>query len=215
MDGSTDLEFLVANQRRECMAASTAESDLELAFCLQMEEAIAASASASVSPSACTSISASATAPSSATSPASASTNTSYSTAALTAADLSHALDLQSIELDIYQQELHDAELSRIEIRRITEELHIRANDERLAREIHDMPDEEWDEYGHNIKRPIELVSVDVELPFQLYFKGRAAPHHLSRSLPRSPTKQGLAGARSATSTAKSKILPEQSVAEP
>ncbi|KAK8926542.1 hypothetical protein KSP39_PZI018495 [Platanthera zijinensis] len=173
MDGSTDLEFLVANQRREYMAASTAESDLELAFRLQMEEAIAASAS--VSPSACTSISASATASSSATSPAAASANTSYSTAAPTVADLSHALDLQSIELGIYQQELRDAELSRIEIRRVTEELRIRANDERLAREIHDMPDEEWGEYGDNIERPIELVSADEELPFQLYFKGMTA----------------------------------------
>ncbi|KAK8958830.1 hypothetical protein KSP40_PGU019573 [Platanthera guangdongensis] len=158
MDGSTDLEFLVANQCREYMAASTAESDLELAFRLQMEEAI--TVSASVSPSACTSISASATAPSSATSPASASANTSYSTAAPTAANLSHALDLQSIKLDIYQQELHDAELSRIEICRVIEELRIRANDERLAREIHDMPDEECDEYSHN--------SADEELPFQL-----------------------------------------------
>ncbi|KAK8950473.1 hypothetical protein KSP40_PGU006457 [Platanthera guangdongensis] len=181
MDGSTDLEFLVANQRREYMAASTAESDLELAFRLQMEEAIAASAS--VSPSACTSISASATASSSATSPAAASANTSYSTASPTAADLSHALDLQSIELDTYQQELRDAELSRIEIRRVTEELRIRANDERLAREIHDMPDEKWDEYGDNIERPIELVSADEELPFQLYFKGMTASDLVSGEL--------------------------------
>lgn len=174
MDGISDLQILVANQRREFMAASAAESDLDLAFRLQMEEAF--SASAAICPSATASATSTATAFASASTTSTAIATESASAAAVsTDADLYHALDLQSIALDIYEQELRDAELSRVELRRVTEELRIRANDERLAREIHDMPDEEWDEYGDNVERPIELLGADEDLPFQLYFKGMTA----------------------------------------
>ncbi|PKU65242.1 uncharacterized protein LOC110101456 [Dendrobium catenatum] len=161
MDEISEFDLLVANQHRELMAASAAESDLDLAFRLQMEEALAASASASLSPPSCSSFPDAAAGPSS-------------SAAASIKADVSHALELQSLELDHYQLERRDSELCGAELRRVAEDLRCRAHDERFAREIQDMPDEDWDEYGDNFERPIELLSDLEEMPFRLYFKGMA-----------------------------------------
>ncbi|XP_020598413.1 uncharacterized protein LOC110037998 [Phalaenopsis equestris] len=160
MDVIAEFDLLVANQHRELMAASAAEADLDLAFHLQMEEALAASFVASLPPS-CSSSFPDVAGPSS-------------SSASSIKADLSHALDLQSLELDHYQLERRDAELCRTERCRVAEDLRYRVHDEQFAREIQDMSDDDWDECGDCFERPIELISTQEELPFRLYFKGLA-----------------------------------------
>ncbi|PKA48510.1 hypothetical protein AXF42_Ash017409 [Apostasia shenzhenica] len=154
---SSDLEILVANQRREFMAASAAESDLDLAFRLQMEEALAASVS--LLPSTSTSV---AVTPQDEGGPSASSSD----------ADFAHALSMQSFELERCEQELRDADLRRSELRRVTQELRIRAHDEELAREINDMPEDDWEDFGDEFEVPMELLRVEEELPFRLYFKG-------------------------------------------
>ncbi|KAG0473717.1 hypothetical protein HPP92_015574 [Vanilla planifolia] len=162
MEDTSDLQFAVANQRHEFMAASAAESDLDLAFRLQLEEAL----SASVLHSYPSSSSASA-----AVTPEVLVTDPSCSTSDADFA-LARALDIQSLELERYQQECLDEELRRSELRRAAEDLHLRAHDEKFAREIDEMPDEEWADFGDEFERPIELLSAEEELPFRLYFKG-------------------------------------------
>lgn len=155
MSETSEFDELIADQNREFMAASALESDLDLAFLLQMEETLAASTS-------------SPTIPSTSAPPPAATTNSDHSSNS----DHSYALNLQSLELDNYQIARRDAALCRAETRRGTDALRRRAHDERFAREILSMPEEEWDEYGDDFERPIELAAPREELPFRLYFKG-------------------------------------------
>ncbi|XP_072996193.1 E3 ubiquitin-protein ligase RSL1 [Typha latifolia] len=143
-----DLDFVISDQHRELMAARAAESDLDLAFRLQMEEAMAASLSLL---------------PSSSTT-----TATTETVEYVEKTDSSLLLDFQALELDRFLQEKRDAEQSQSELRRLADDLRIRYHDEQFAREIESMPEEDWEEFGDNFEQPIE----EEELPFRLYFKG-------------------------------------------
>ncbi|WOL04813.1 hypothetical protein Cni_G13535 [Canna indica] len=168
MNEAADLNIAIATQHRELMAATAAESDLELAFRLQMEEAMAASLATHL--------------PSSSAAAAAASSSSSFARPiiATTATreignanqGLADAMRLQTLELDRYQLEAKDRERSLTEICQAVENLRRRAYDERFAREILAMPDDDWEEYGDEFERPIDAADTVYEPNFRIYFKG-------------------------------------------
>ncbi|KAJ0987685.1 hypothetical protein J5N97_006041 [Dioscorea zingiberensis] len=146
-----DLETLVPNQRRELLAAMDVESDLEFAYHLQLEEAMAASLS--IQPS------------------------TSRNPKPPPSSDddeLYRAIALQTLELDRCEQEKKDTELCHAEMSRVKDDLRRCTHDKQVALEIEEMPDDEWDDYGNYYERPIE-EGMQEEQPFRLYFKGMAS----------------------------------------
>lgn len=151
MDDPDDLEILVSNQHRELMAARTAESDLDLAFRLQMEEAMAASLALLPSSSSCPP-----------PPPPSGEEDD----------EISQIMALQALELERFHQERRDSEHCQAEFRRIAEDLRRRTHDERFALEILRIPDKEWEDWGDEFERPIKADRNVEETPFRLYFKG-------------------------------------------
>ncbi|XP_010043702.2 uncharacterized protein LOC104432845 [Eucalyptus grandis] len=131
-----DHRTLVAEQHRELMAAQALESDHDLAFRLQLEEAMAASLSLL---------------PSSSSPPPSPSPQTLAPPA--DAASPSFAF-LQSDELSRFRRELEDRELSEAEARRGREDLHRRIHDQKVATEIMTIPDDDWEDWGDEFERP-------------------------------------------------------------
>ncbi|KAJ9178170.1 hypothetical protein P3X46_010078 [Hevea brasiliensis] len=159
-----DLHSLLSEQRRELMAAQTLESDLDLAFRLQLQEAVNASLSLP---------------PSSSTSPPTSQTQSSPSVIVIP--DQNDAVQaslssLQSEEISKIEQELNDRKQSELEMRRMREDLDRRMHDQKVAREILRIPDDEWLEWGDNFEKPFgEGSSKSVENDssiFKLYFKG-------------------------------------------
>ncbi|KAI3411365.1 uncharacterized protein J3R85_018080 [Psidium guajava] len=153
-----DLRSLVDEQHRELMAAQTLESDLDLAYRLQLEEAFAASLSVL---------------PSSSSPPP--------QTLAPPADVVSPSfVSLQSDEFSKFQRALKDRELSEAESRRVKEDLHRRIHDQKVATEIMTIPDDDWEDWGDEFERPFgEGCSKDlgggggdVGDVFSLYCKG-------------------------------------------
>nr|CAD1817565.1 unnamed protein product [Ananas comosus var. bracteatus] len=146
MDDAEELDHVVSDQHREFMAARSAESDLDLAFRLQMEEAMAASL---------------ALLPSSSASASAAAAPSSSSAVAIAGkgegdgGDLVFVLGLQALELERFRQERKDSEETQAERRRVADDLRRRAHDGRFAHDILMMPDEEWDEFGDDFERPM------------------------------------------------------------
>ncbi|XP_074590989.1 uncharacterized protein LOC141846828 [Curcuma longa] len=175
MSASDDLDLVLSQQRCELMAATVAESDLDLAFRLQMEEAMAASLADLPS-----------NAPSSSTAATAAASSSSSFPPIVADSDrggISDAILFQTLEVERVHDEMRDLERSRAEVRRMTDDIHRLAHDERLAREIDEMPEDEWEEYGDHIERPIENVEA-VEAPaFRLYFKGMVSEGFLNGRL--------------------------------
>ncbi|OAY68784.1 hypothetical protein ACMD2_13068 [Ananas comosus] len=172
MDDAEELDHVVSDQHREFMAARSAESDLDLAFRLQMEEAMAASL---------------ALLPSSSASASAAAAPSSSSAVAIAGkgegdgGDLVFVLGLQALELERFRQERKDSEETQAERRRVADDLRRRAHDGRFAHDILMMPDEEWDEFGDDFERPMGRARArargdgEAEEPFRLYFKGMAS----------------------------------------
>ncbi|KAA8544002.1 hypothetical protein F0562_021821 [Nyssa sinensis] len=153
-DPDDELHAIATEQRRELMAARDVQSDLDLAFRIQMEEAIAASLSLQPS----FSSSAPPIQPSS----------------SVPSDDVFNFSDLQTEELDKFQQEIKDRLLTEAETRKIREDLYRRIHDQKVASEIHHMPEDEWEEYGDNFERPFGegcSKNVNAEI-FRVYFKG-------------------------------------------
>lgn len=160
MSEADDLDLVLSQQRSELMTATVAESDLDLAFRLQMEEALAASLADPPS-----------------NNPSSSTAATGSSSFPPTVADsyrggISDAIVFQTLEIERLHGEVRDLKRSRDEVRRMTDNIRRLAHDERLARDIDEMPDDEWDEYGDHFERPIENVQAVEESKFRLYFKG-------------------------------------------
>lgn len=65
-------------------------------------------------------------------------------------------LRLQAQELERYHTEKKDHELQEMEIRRLTFDARLREYDEKFAREIDEMPDDDWDEYGDDFEKPVD-----------------------------------------------------------
>ncbi|XP_052187626.1 E3 ubiquitin-protein ligase RSL1 [Diospyros lotus] len=151
----------IAAQRRELMAAQALESDLDLAFRLQMQEAIDASLSLC---------------PPSSSPPRPAQPQEDE--------DVVFNLSiLQAEELDRFERERRDRLVAEAEMKRIKEDLHRRIHDYKVADEIHYMAEDDWDEYGDNFARPYgegtssssssssNGVNTSVET-FRVYFNG-------------------------------------------
>ncbi|XP_065868665.1 E3 ubiquitin-protein ligase RSL1-like [Euphorbia lathyris] len=155
-----DLHCILSEQRRELMAAQSLESDLDLAFQLQLQEAINASV---------------------AILPSSSSTAPPVSSLSVTVPPEQNLTvpSLQSEEIDRLEQELNDRKHSELEMRRMKEDLDRRIHDQKVAREILRIPDEDWCEWGDNFEKPFgEGTSRHVEdngSVFRLYFKGLAS----------------------------------------
>ncbi|KAI8523973.1 hypothetical protein RHMOL_Rhmol13G0113300 [Rhododendron molle] len=147
---SDDLPTIAAAQRRELMAAQILESDLDLAFRLQMEEAITASLSLH-------SASSSSIPPPPNPPPQN--------------DDAFNLSALHTEELDKLDQTLRDRLLTESETNRAREDLRRRIHDSKLAREIERMPEEEWEEHGDEFERPFGEGSSSGET-FRVYFKG-------------------------------------------
>ncbi|KAJ4772166.1 RING/U-box superfamily protein [Rhynchospora pubera] len=171
-------DLLIAAHRRELLSASTAVSDLELAFRIQLEEALSASLS-TPNPN-----------PSSSSPPIPLQRDEVSSETKDD--DLSLVLQLQAQELERFHIEKKDHELRDLEIRRLTYDARLRDYDEKFAREIEDMSDEEWDEYGDNFEKPVDpsptqnpssIPLQNGEMPFRVYFKGMASTDMVNGSL--------------------------------
>ncbi|RRT68905.1 hypothetical protein B296_00037908 [Ensete ventricosum] len=182
MNEADDLDILVSSQRRKLMAATATESDLEFAFRLQMEEAMAASLALHPShrpSSSRPSSSAAAAATSSSSLPpiiaASAGGKVDDEDDDDDDEGLAQVMRLQALELERFHLERKDSDRCQAELRRIADDLRHRAHDERFARKILEMPEDEWEEYGDEFERPIEAARTVDEPTFRLYFKGMAS----------------------------------------
>ncbi|WCJ41087.1 RING/U-box protein with C6HC-type zinc finger [Euphorbia peplus] len=157
MAAADDLHCILSEQRRELTAAESLESDLDFAFHLQLQEAINASVAALPS---------SSSAPPPETSPPEKRVTVPA---------------LHSEELDRLEQLLTDQKQSELEMRRMREDLDRRIHDQKLAREISRIPDDDWEEWGDHFEKPYgEGTSRDVgedngSVVFGLYFKGLAS----------------------------------------
>ncbi|XP_042509847.1 uncharacterized protein LOC122085469 isoform X2 [Macadamia integrifolia] len=156
-----ELEILVSEQKRELMAANEVESDLDFAYRLQLQEAL--SASIALQPS-------SSSSPPIPPPPVPLSVHADEGT---TDGDISHIRRVQAQELERFNQERKDRERCEAEMRRISYDLKLRFHDQQLAREIDNIPEDEWQEYGDNVERPMEEgCSSQAPQLFRLYFKG-------------------------------------------
>ncbi|XP_043701737.1 uncharacterized protein LOC122652130 [Telopea speciosissima] len=156
----SDLEVLAFEQRRELMAANDLESDLDLAYRLQLQEAL--SASIALQPS------------SSSSPPHPPPPVPRHADEGVADGDISHLRRIQAQELERFHQERKDRERCETEMRRISYELKLRVHDHQFAREIDRIPEDEWQEYGDNVERPMGegCSSQAPDQPFRLYFKG-------------------------------------------
>ncbi|KAL8158518.1 hypothetical protein V2J09_000055 [Rumex salicifolius] len=133
------------------------ESDLDLAFRLQMEEAIAASLSIL---------------------PSSSSTAASSSRLQPPAnSDRVYKFDeLEAVVRDKIEQERRDREMSESEARRMRLDLSRRILDQKFAQGLIEIPDEDWEEFGNDITMSLDEGSSTGTLPnyetYRLYFKG-------------------------------------------
>lgn len=154
-DDLAELPSLIAEQQRELMAAQTLESDLDLAYRLQLEEAIAAS------------LVHSSEASSSSPHPPPHPPITPQSD------DTVSFPMIQSAELSAFEQEIRDRTLIEKEARRAMEDLNRRIHDQKLAREILIIPEDEWEEWGDSFEKPYgEGSSSSSDVVFRMYFKG-------------------------------------------
>ncbi|GAB4825396.1 hypothetical protein Ancab_008269 [Ancistrocladus abbreviatus] len=168
-----DLQTLLEMQREELTAAKNAEHDLDLAFQLQIEEALAASLHTTRSIDASSSSSAVPPPPGQPliNFPASPAHN-----------DVAHIAEIFDEEISRWLQEQSDLEHCRAEQRRMCQELGLLLHDRNFATEILKIPDTEWQQNGDNYARPFFETSGSsssnsnnlllVNELFRLYTKG-------------------------------------------
>lgn len=130
-----DFRSLLSEQRHELMAAEALESDHDLAYLLQLEEALAASLAVQ---------------PSTSTSTSSSSNPILEPPKGGVSGFAAHLTD----ELAKCEQEIKDREASAAEMRRIREDLDRRIHDDRVTRQIMRIPEDDWIEWGDNYEKP-------------------------------------------------------------
>ncbi|XP_009342327.3 uncharacterized protein LOC103934299 [Pyrus x bretschneideri] len=164
-----DVFVSVSEQRREFMEAKALESDMDLAFHLQLQEALAASLTLQ---------------------PSSSSAQSLEKDAVPIIPDTPTVVSIQSGELARLEQELKDREQSEIEMRKAREDLERRIHDDQVAREIMRIPEEEWEESGEFFSKPFgegsssssaSAKSVESESVFRLYFKGLVSEERVGK----------------------------------
>lgn len=159
-----DLNAALSEQREVLMKAKTLDSDLNLAYHLQMQEAMSASLALQPSSSHCSSP------------PLPFQPNDAVSSPNDDVLDVAATLMLQDVER--FVQELEDSELSDAEMRKMREDMDRRIHDRKLAGDILNIPEEDWEEDGDNYHRSYRMdpsssstALVDTEY-FRLYSKG-------------------------------------------
>ncbi|KAK9079415.1 hypothetical protein SSX86_001086 [Deinandra increscens subsp. villosa] len=157
-DDVTELTAIAAEQRRDFMAAQAVESDLELAYRLQLEEAMAASLAFQ---------------PSSSNSP----TQSPQSPPPVLIDAGVNLADFQTLELEKFETEIKDRMIIETETKKLHVDLNRRIHDQKLAREIALMPEEQWQVAGDDFERPFgegssSSKSEDNPEVFRVYFKG-------------------------------------------
>ncbi|KAB5552213.1 hypothetical protein DKX38_009524 [Salix brachista] len=166
-DDDDDLLSLLHEQRREFMASQTLESDLDFAFRLQLDEAINASLTHLPS------TSASASASTSLTLHPSTSASTSTASPSIGKARITAPLStLHFEEISKLEQKLKDRRQSELEMRRTREDIERRVHDQKVAREILEIPEEEWLDWGDNFPEEEDDEEDNETVVFKLYFKG-------------------------------------------
>lgn len=168
-DDLDDLSIIATEQRREFMAAIAVESDLDLAFRLQLEEAMAASLAFQPSTSS-------------------------------SGPPLQHPQppindgDLQTLETETKNRVLIESELKKVKV-----DLHRQIHDQKLAREILHMPEEEWLVIGDNFERPYgegtsSSKTEESSEVFRVYFKGLVSEERLrvNNSIQKTVTMAGV-----------------------
>ncbi|XP_061359036.1 E3 ubiquitin-protein ligase RSL1 [Gastrolobium bilobum] len=163
MDLTEDLQCSLTEQRRELAAAESMESDLDFAFRLQMEEALAASQEGHPS--------------------------SSSAAAAVVEEEpvVLKATTLQFEELTRLEREIKDREQSEIEMRKIREDLSRRIHDQKVANEILRIPEADWEQWGDNFEKPFgegcssgsKKGVIDEGSVFRVYFKGLVSDESL------------------------------------
>ncbi|KAJ6671667.1 RBR-TYPE E3 UBIQUITIN TRANSFERASE [Salix viminalis] len=146
---------VLTEQRREIEEAKTLNSDLEFAFNLQMQEAMTASLSILNHPPSTASTSSLFILnhpPSTAL--ASSSSTPKNEEAEVEDFDCCSTLFLENIER--LEQERKDREESEHLMREMREDLDRRIHDQKVASEIMNIPDDEWEKYGDNYVDPFE-----------------------------------------------------------
>ncbi|KAJ4979153.1 hypothetical protein NE237_009933 [Protea cynaroides] len=141
------------------------ESDLDFAYRMQLQEALAASV---------------------ALQPSSSSSSVTPPPVLVPADEDISLISLQSEELERFDKERNDHEQCEIEMRRITYDLKRRVYDQQFARQILNISEDEWMEYGDNVERPFgegcstQALAAD---PFRLYFKGLISDEWINGSM--------------------------------
>lgn len=130
-----DLQAILAEQRSELLAAKTLDSDLDMAFNLQMKEAL--TASLALQPSSSTSRSPPPSPP--------------YEPKD-EVLDLAAAFMLEDVER--FPQEYEDHERSVLEVKKLKADLDRRIHDQKFAVDVSNLPEEYWSEYGDEYERP-------------------------------------------------------------
>ncbi|XAR59783.1 Ubiquitin--protein ligase [Bertholletia excelsa] len=157
-DVDDDLYSIAAEQRRELMAGQALDADLDLAFHLQMQEAI--NASLSLKPSSSSSSSSAPAPPSPPRQP-------------IQSEDVFNLSTLQTEELDKFERERNDRLITEAERKKAMEDIRRQIHDRRVALEIDRMPDDEWEDFGDEFERPyVEGEGSSSEEIFRVYFKG-------------------------------------------
>lgn len=131
MDSPEDLQFLLSAHRHALTEAEAMESDLDFAFHLQVQEALAASL-----------------------------VNHPSSSIAVTFEpptlndDVLNATSIQLKELEKMETEMKDREYSERVMREARDDLNRRIHDQKMASEILNMPEDEWEQWGGNFEKP-------------------------------------------------------------
>lgn len=181
MENSDDLPSLISEQRRELMAAEAIDSDFDYAFRLQLQEALAASLS---------------------TQPSSSSSSNKPQQPSPDDVVVLKPIAVLSEELAKLELEITDRKQSEIEMRKMKEDLSRRMHDQKVAREIQRIPDDDWMEWGDNFEKPYNDEGCskqqrnvprnddedDDDTVFRLYFKGLVSEERVRDE------KVGLAG---------------------
>ncbi|KAL8245138.1 hypothetical protein R6Q59_011396 [Mikania micrantha] len=158
-EGIEELTIIADEQRREFMAAGAVESDLELAYRLQLEEAMAASLAFQPSSSNSSSQSPKPSVP-------------------IMINDSVNIADIQTLELDKFETAIKDRMIIETETMKLQADLNRQIHDKKLARDIVEMPEEQWQMVGDNFHRPYgegsssSSKSEDSSEIFRVYFKG-------------------------------------------
>lgn len=148
MEADADLQTLLAEQSREFATAIAADSDLDLAYKLQMEEAIRVSLSTSQQQQ----------------------QQFDLPNDAVSALGL---VQLLADEIDRFEQQNSDHDHAQKELKRIRTDLRRRIHDHAFAAELSAIPEDQWRKNGDIVEKPYNNnnISSSVEV-FMVYCKG-------------------------------------------